>query len=214
MRKLFLQSVCFLALFWVVGVTRVAADEVTVTSGQAVAQMSGGSFTFTGDGFSLTAGPNGVAGEIFQCEPCAPADRIQFNLSSTSGGHFSSGFPGEFNGVAYPSTNLFGQLNFTSPMEFTSATALHTISAPFTLSGEIEGLPPGSGSGGTPIFIASLSGSGIATAHFTPVGGGLFDAHDITYDFTSPDVSATPEPASLLLLGTGALSLLARRRRI
>jgi hypothetical protein len=71
------------------------------------------------------------------------------------------------------------------------------------------------GSGGVPLFVGDFTGSGIATAHFrAPIadpGGALFFADHIDYDFTST-TSPTPEPASLLLFGTGAAGLFARRR--
>ena len=57
------------------------------------------------------------------------------------------------------------------------------------------------------------SGEGIATAHFrgpfADPNGTLFFADHIDYDFAPVP---TPEPTTLLLVGTGAAGLLARRR--
>lgn len=192
------------------------ADPVRVTVGQATAELAGGTFTFTGDGFSLTGGvPDGFASSVFACTPCSPENPMTLGLSSSAGGHFEDGFPGTFGGVDFPATFLFGQLTFTSA-DF-SSTVLSpdntTLTAPFTFSGELRDFAtPGEGEiGGTPLFVAELTGSGTATAHFRGPISGLFTVSDVTYQF-SAEAAPTPEPATLLLCGPAAAWLMMRRR--
>jgi hypothetical protein len=94
MRKVVLQSVCVVVGIGLLGTTQALADPVTVTGGQATAQMnSGGTFTFTGDGFSLTGAPTfpGYESGLWECTPCRASDRLNLSLSSSAGGSFSEG---------------------------------------------------------------------------------------------------------------------------
>ena len=219
MRKRVLLSMCLGIGIGLLGTTQALADPLTVTSGLVTAQIRGGTFTLTGDGFSLSgAPPGGYESGLWECTPCRASDRLNLGLSSSAGGTFDDGLPGEFNHVHYDATWLAGHLAFTAG-DMTSAilAGQTSISMPFTFSGELLNYETyaSRAANGRPLFIATFTGSGVATAHFkgpsADPNGALFFADRITYAF-APAPSPTPEPASLLLLGTGAAGLLARRR--
>jgi hypothetical protein len=222
MRKCVVQCMSLLIGIGLLGTTQALADPVTVTGGHVTAQMHGGTFTLSGDGFFLSgAPPFGYESGIWECTPCRASDRLNLSLGSSTSGTFDD-LPGEFNHVHYDRTYLSGHLNFTAG-DMTSAIlddGQTGTSVPFTFSGELanyESFASRATKGSLPVFIATFTGSGIATSHFRgPIAdpnGALFFADHITYDF-APAVPPipTPEPASLLLVATGAAGLLARRR--
>ena len=89
------------------------------------------------------------------------------------------------------------------PADFVSG----IVTAPFVFSGQFFYERFGTGA------VFDLFGSGVATAAFRPMTAfpGALALDSLTYEFGA-DVSPTPEPASMVLLGSGFAALLAARR--
>jgi hypothetical protein len=224
MRQRAVRNAVSVVLFGFLSSVSVFADPVQVTGGQFTAGFFTSSFTFTGEGLSLSGHGEGPIGSdlFFACRPCSEANpaTTSFN-SSTSGLLSTSGLPGTFEGVTYPRTNFIGDFAFTGPSFNTADLSLTnlTFTAPFSM---IARLTAYAGNPlftfDPPLFVASLFGSGTVTAEFGAVPNGdgrgntLFDVHSLVYQFEP--AAATPEPASLLLVGTGLAALAARRRRL
>lgn len=192
------------------GILAAKADQFVITSGTTVVSGTtpGFNVNISGSGFTMAnAGIASISAVIpadFGC-PCVIGSPV--NLGASPGAFDSTDFvSGGFfsiNGVFYPvSTSAVFSMRFItgSVLLPLSSDPFITVQAPFLFTAQFVGGTSGN------FVVADLLGAGVGELtlrrfDFDPFGNARYVRQSFTYTFQ------TPEPATMLLLGTGLVAL-------
>ena len=201
---------------WIVLPAIAGADPVRITGGflSIDGLAAPGPFQLIGDDVNLSGHSQlGVAGPA-TCFPCEPGSAIDL------GTQYLADFgraAGTVDGTAYSDVLLVGPVIFSAPSIIAPSTpGPFTVVQPFTFDAALRGIADLNLPTERTVFEALLFGHGTVTASFsaTPVSSEqpvLFFFDSIRYDFSAAD--PVPEPATLVLLGSGLAALAARHNR-
>lgn len=182
--------------------------------------VSGNGFRLRWSGFDNPTFSGVVPPSLcYPTAPCTAGSTVDFSTQFHGLSANVTPNAGTINGVAYNSLKLTGDLNFMAPATTfpATSTAFAGVTEPFTFTGHLTAVDP---AGGSTVFDSDLLGGGTASL-VTIAGCANANCSSRTpeygfagVDYTFTNVSPTPEPATVLLLGSGLIAVIRRRRRI
>jgi hypothetical protein len=216
------KRILFLLLPFALLARPASADPLRITSGAFLFDIEGDTFTFNGNGFALATTEFGIyTTNIFPARcgnaPFSFCEEAEGSLSDwsfhTAGEQLLGRGNAMLDGVNATSVDFVGTMRADAvPTRVSSGGALEFgFAAPFSFEASIRGIQ-----GGEELFARQFIGNGqfhVRYEQVTSHPGFVMrnaDADTLFYTFSA---AQTPEPGTLLLLGSGLAAAAVRRRR-